>query len=112
MDGLKSLPEMHFRSLEGKKKYFSSIDGQLSISGNTACQKLRLRWSRYSKRNSGTTARGAQSFHSSVLDGAHETTLEVKRCLQSNCSSFPFDSTSAGLLVEGSSFLCLLLLKN
>ncbi|GIX75791.1 hypothetical protein CEXT_28581 [Caerostris extrusa] len=75
MDGLKSLPEMHL-TLLGEKKYFSSIVGQLSISGNTACQKLRLLWFRYSKRNSGTTARGVQSFRTTVLAGAHEKPLQ------------------------------------
>ncbi|GIY06353.1 hypothetical protein CDAR_371081 [Caerostris darwini] len=110
MDGLKSLPEMHFRSLGGKKKYFSSLDGQFSISGNTACQKLRLRWSRYSKSNSGTTAWAVRSFHSSVLDGAQETTPEVKRCVQSNCSSFALTRRQLGFCSSVLPFLCLLLL--
>ncbi|GIY06352.1 hypothetical protein CDAR_371071 [Caerostris darwini] len=96
MDGPKVTSRNALPFLLGEMFRCSSIDGQLSISGNTACQKLRLRWTRYSKRNSGTTARGAQSFHSSVLAGAHKTTPEVKRRVQSNCSSFPLTRRQLG----------------
>ncbi|GIY06354.1 hypothetical protein CDAR_371091 [Caerostris darwini] len=94
---LKSRPKSALPFLSGgEMSRCSSNDRQLSISGNTACQKLRLRWPRYLKRNSGATARGVQSFHSSVLAGDHETTSEVKRRVQSNRSSLALTRRQLG----------------